>query len=59
MWLFRIFSLEAMLSIGVLGAFALIWGGITQIRRSEDRQRGWLMIAAAVVLLLNVLILAV
>ena len=59
MWVFQIFSLEAMLSIGVLGAFALIWGGVTQFRRGEDRQRAWLMIAAAVVLLGNVLILAV
>lgn len=44
-----------MLSIAVLAVFALVWGGI-RIFRSGDRQKGVLMLVAALVLLGNVLI---
>lgn len=43
-------------SIAVLAIFALAWGGAAAIIRSRDRLRGILMIAAAAVLLANVLI---
>lgn len=42
------------LSIAMLAAGALIWGGIIQIRRKE--RRGWLMLVAALVVVGNVLI---
>ena len=45
----------ALLSIAMLGAFALIIGGIVLIRRGE-RKKGVLMVAAAAVLIGNVLI---
>ena len=43
------------LSIGMLAVFALAVGGVVLFRRGE-RQKGLLMIAAAVVILANVLI---
>ena len=43
-----------LLSVLMLAAGALIWGGIAQIRRRE--RRGWLMLLAALVLVGNVLI---
>jgi hypothetical protein len=43
-----------LLSLLMLAAGALIWGGIVQIRRGE--RRGWLMLVAATVLTGNVLI---
>ena len=43
-----------MLSIAVLAMFALVWGGIRQLR--SDRTRGVLMLVAALVLLGNLLI---
>lgn len=42
------------LSVLMLAAAALAFGGLVQLRRSE--RRGWLMLAAATVLLANVLI---
>ena len=45
------------LSILMLAAAALVWGGIVQVRR--DEKRGWLMLVAAAVLFGNVLIWAV
>jgi hypothetical protein len=42
------------LSILMIAAAALIWGGVAQIRRGE--RRGWLMLVAALVLFGNVLI---
>ncbi|SMF60573.1 hypothetical protein [Allosphingosinicella indica] len=45
-----------LLSITVLGAFALIGGGIWMIAKQRDRQKGLLMIAAALVLAANVAI---
>ena len=43
--------------IAMIAVFALIWGGITILRKREDRKRGILMLAAAAVLFGNVLIL--
>ena len=45
------------LSILMLAAVALVWGGVLQLRRRE--KRGWLMFVAAAVLIGNVLIWAV
>lgn len=45
---------DLILSILMLAAGALIWGGIVQIRRKE--KRGWLMLVAALVVAGNVLI---
>ncbi|MFN3389510.1 MAG: hypothetical protein ACK40O_11320 [Allosphingosinicella sp.] len=45
-----------LLSIGVIAAFVLGGGGMWLIVRGEDRKRGFLMLAAAVVTLGNVLI---
>ena len=42
------------LSILMLAAGALVWGGVVQARRGV--RRGWLMIVAALVLFGNVLI---
>ncbi|MCM8556814.1 hypothetical protein [Sphingomicrobium sediminis] len=48
----------AALSIAMLAAFLLLFVGIKLIRGSEGpaRQRGWLMIAMALILVANVLI---
>lgn len=46
-----------LLSILMLAAGALFWGGAVQIRRGV--RRGWLMLVAALVLVGNVLIWAV
>jgi hypothetical protein len=43
-----------LLSLVMLAAGALIWGGIVQVRRKE--KRGWLMLVMAAVLVCNVLI---
>lgn len=45
---------DVILSVLMLGAAALVWGGVVQIRRRE--KRGWLMLVAAAVLAGNVLI---
>lgn len=46
------------LGMAMLAVFALVAGGIYLIRRAPaDRRRGGLMLAAALVLLVNVLIL--
>lgn len=45
-----------LLSVAVLSAFALIGGGVWMIARQRDRQKGLLMIAAALVLAANVAI---
>jgi hypothetical protein len=47
---------STLLSLAVIGVFALVGGGALVIRRG-DRQRGILMIIAALVLLGNILIL--
>jgi hypothetical protein len=46
------------LSLAVLATIALVWGGIWMIRKGGDSRKGMLMIAAALVLLGNVLIIA-
>jgi hypothetical protein len=46
------------LSLAVLATVALVWGGIWMIRKGGDRKKGALMIAAALVLLGNILIVA-
>lgn len=46
---------NTLLSITMLAAGALLWGGVILIRRGE-RQKGVLMLVAAAVLLGNVLI---
>ena len=46
----------AAMAIAMLAAFALVFGGVRLARRPEDRKRGVLMIAAAAVLVGNVLI---
>jgi hypothetical protein len=45
---------SVILSVLMLAAAALVWGGVAQVRRSE--RRGWLMLVAAAVLVGNVLI---
>lgn len=45
---------DLILSILMLAAAALAWGGVVQLRRTE--KRGWLMLVAALVLVGNVLI---
>jgi hypothetical protein len=49
----------ALLGIAMLGATALVIGGVMALRNGADPTRGWLMIAAAVVVIGNVLILTV
>jgi ribose/xylose/arabinose/galactoside ABC-type transport system permease subunit len=44
------------LGIAMLAVFALVLGGVSLLRGGKDRKRGWLMLAAAFVLLGNVLI---
>lgn len=52
------FSPGPMLSLAMLGAAALIYGGIRIIKQSKDRRRGILMLVAAAVLVMNVLLIA-
>lgn len=46
---------QVLLAIAALGVLVLTWGGIKLIRRG-DRQKGALMLVAALVLLANLLI---
>ncbi len=46
-----------LLAVAMLGATALAIGGIVLVQSGRERSRGWLMIAAAVVVIGNVLIL--
>jgi hypothetical protein len=45
------------LAVAMIAVFALVWGGVRLIRGRTDRNKGWLMIVAAAVLLANVAIL--
>ena len=45
-----------LMAIAMIAAFLLVVGGIKMARRKEDRGRGFLMIGAAAVLVMNVLI---
>jgi len=47
-----------LLGVAMLAVFALVLGGAYTIRRLADPKRGWLMLAAALVLFGNVLIWA-
>ena len=44
------------LTLAMIAAIALLIGGVTLVRRAQDRKRGALMIVAALVLVGNVLI---
>ena len=48
--------MSAALATAMIAAFILIVFGIRLARRPEERQRGLLMVAAAIVLIANVLI---
>ena len=50
-----IFS-SAALAIAMIAAFLLVLGGIRLVRDPQARTRGWLMIVAALVLVMNVTI---
>jgi high-affinity Fe2+/Pb2+ permease len=45
-----------MMAIAMIAAFLLVIGGIKLVRRTEERNRGFLMLGAAAVLVMNVLI---
>ncbi|MEO8619368.1 MAG: hypothetical protein ABI412_08390 [Sphingomicrobium sp.] len=47
---------NAALALAMLAAFLLIFGGYVAWRRKDDRKRGILMVAAAIVLIANVAI---
>ena len=49
---------DAILSLAVIAAAALVWGGVRLIRAANETKKGWLMIAAAAVMMGNVLIVA-
>ncbi len=49
---------DAILSLAIIAVAALIWGGVKLIRAANEVRKGWLMIAAALVLFANVLIIA-
>ena len=44
------------LSLAMLAAFALAWGGVWLIANTRERKKGVLMIVAALVLVGNVLV---
>ena len=44
------------MAIAMIAAFLLVFGGIKLIGRRQDRGRGFLMLGAAAVLVMNVLI---
>lgn len=52
-------TISLLLGIAMLAAFSLAGGAILLFRRTGDRKRAWLMLAAALVILANVLILTV
>jgi hypothetical protein len=45
-----------LMAIAMVAAFLLVFGGIKLARRKEERGRGFLMIGAAAVVVMNVLI---
>lgn len=45
-----------LMSVAVIAAFALVAGGVTLIAKRRDRKKGALMLAAAAVLVGNLLI---
>ncbi|WP_293880220.1 hypothetical protein [Sphingomonas sp.] len=46
-------------AIAMVAVFALLWGGGRLIRGRTDRDKGWLMIIAAAVLLGNVVVMTI
>ena len=44
------------MALAMIAAFLLVFGGVTLMRRGEERGRGMLMLIAAAVLVMNVLI---
>ncbi len=46
------------LSLAMVAVVALVGGGVRLLRGSQDQKRGWLMLAAAMVLFGNILIIA-
>jgi hypothetical protein len=50
---------SAALSLAMLAAIILLIGGVKLVLRRQTRTRGWLMIAAAAVLVMNVTIATV
>lgn len=51
-------ALGLLLSFAMIGVFALFGGSIWLFAKGGSRQRAWLMLAAAGILLANVLIIA-
>ena len=49
---------DLFLSVAMIAIAALLVGGVVLLRAGKDRKRAWLMLAAAIVLLGNVLIWA-
>jgi len=49
---------EFALSLAMIAAFALAIAGGRMVVKGQDRQRGWLMLGVALVLVANVLIWA-
>ncbi len=49
---------DAILSLAIIAAAALVWGGVKLIRAANEVRKGRLMIIAALVLFANVLIVA-
>lgn len=52
-----IFTPDLVMSLAMLAVTGLAFGGVVQIRRTQDRRRGILMLVAAAVLFGNVLLL--
>jgi hypothetical protein len=50
---------STVMAVGMIGAFMLVIGGITLIRRKDDRGRGILMLVAAAVIIVNVAVLTI
>jgi hypothetical protein len=47
---------NAAMAVAVIASLLLIYGAIRLIRVQSTRTRGWLMLAAALVILMNVMI---
>jgi len=47
---------SAAMAIAVIASLLLIYGAARLLRAKETRTRGWLMLAAALVILMNVMI---
>jgi hypothetical protein len=47
---------SAAMAIAVIASLLLAYGAIRLLSRKETRKRGWLMLSAALVILMNVMI---